>query len=83
MILSPPPQFNYDGPLIEYIFKAPEVDRLCRQAGAKIYGVQIIGCQFFIGERCFIIISDHAIEYLRKHEKDHCGGMKHDQFNYN
>lgn len=57
--------------------KAPEVDRLCRSGGAKADG-QIIGCSWKLGNHCFIVISQHAIDILRRHEIAHCLGWKHD-----
>lgn len=79
MIQIPPAIYNhpYSGHLTEWIYRAPKVDDFCRSVGAKGEG-QIIGCQFFIGERCFIVLSQHAVKALRQHETAHCNGWKHD-----
>lgn len=79
MILEPPPQYNhpYAGPVAEYVWRAPQVDAYCREAGAAGEG-QIIGCQFTIGGRCFIVLSSHVVKLLRKHEIAHCNGWSKD-----
>lgn len=76
MILDPPMQQPYTGPLTEWIMPAPQVDAYCRSAGAKERG-QIIGCQFWVGKHCFIVLSQHAVPALRKHEIAHCNGWRH------
>ncbi len=78
MILEPPAIYDHPyAPLTESIYKAPMADKLCRQTGLK-GDYQIIGCQFFIGKHCFILISEHALIPLRRHETAHCNGWKHD-----
>lgn len=78
MILPPPAiyDFPYPGPQTVEVLPAPEVDRLCRQSGVS-RPFQIIGCQFFIGDHCFNLISKHAEAVLRLHENAHCNGWRH------
>ncbi len=77
MVMEPPAIYSHPyAPLTEWIEAAPEVDRLCRSAGAQ-GNEQIVGCSFKLGAHCYIIISKHAVEVLRRHETAHCNGWKH------
>jgi len=77
MILEPPSQYLAPyATLTEWILDAPEVDWLCRTAGVKSAS-QVIGCSFKIGDRCYIILSSHAVDVLRRHETAHCNGWRH------
>lgn len=78
MILEPPHSYvrSYSGPITEWVMTASQVDAYCRSAGAVSIG-QIVGCQFFVGKHCFIVLSEHAVEILRRHERAHCNGWRH------
>ncbi len=79
MILEPPAIYDhpYPGPLTEWVMPAPKVDALCRSAGGRVHGSQYQGCQFKLGDHCFIVVADHAAEPIRRHETAHCNGWTH------
>ncbi len=79
MILSPPAVYDhpYVGPLIEWVMPAPKVDALCRALGGAVRGEQYQGCQFKLGDHCFIVVAEHVRALARRHEIAHCNGWLH------
>lgn len=80
MIGEPPIGFDhaFPGVVQEVIMRAPDVDAFCRaRPGMSERAGQIIGCQFFEGGKCVIVLSKHAVPFLRRHETAHCNGWRH------
>lgn len=82
-VALPPPQFDhaYQGPVIEQVMTAAEVERYCNGD---------VACTLFkpnfVGDKCFVIlpkvgpggVSQSYQVLLRRHEVGHCNGWAKD-----
>lgn len=76
----PPSAYDhpYAGQVIEMVMKAPQVNSLCIKMGAvdpAAAGQQFLGCSWRdVSGRCYVVLSDHDIAAIRRHEIAHCNG---------